>query len=364
MSTPTPQSPFAAIQAIQDEQREGYAPETPASNPVEPVTEVPADPYAELKAAWEAGRTIIVTGSRGAVTANKNRGQLIDWVFPPDRYEIEPLPADKWAAEKAAYTRGEKVEYHYDGQWWPCSIAPNAERGSEYRIAADQVPADKLSDEQLAKIYQNTTALSHVGQSVYKWEELSRDHQEARIQGIRAVREAVEKEREVSEQRTRDAYDHAMTDCVQMREEIARLTAEVARYSGNCKAMDGIIGEQQAELAKANAELERLRWRPVSETPTREDADSEGNVTATNGHHAWPQPWDSPVGAGRKFWRPFCPPTVPTAQEKERAEFEAWAVKRDYSIRIGTEKDRYADTSTDRAWTVWQAARASKEVEK
>lgn len=33
--------------------------------------------------------------------------------------------------------------------------------------------------------------------------------------------------------------------------EIDRLKKEIERYSGNCKAMDGIIGELQAELAKA-----------------------------------------------------------------------------------------------------------------
>jgi peptidoglycan hydrolase CwlO-like protein len=38
---------------------------------------------------------------------------------------------------------------------------------------------------------------------------------------------------------------------VESKAEIDRLKKEIERYSGNCKAMDGIIGELQAELAKA-----------------------------------------------------------------------------------------------------------------
>ncbi len=132
-------------------------------------------------------------------------------------------PADKWAAEKAAYAQGKRIECRYRSvqeKPWETTLIPSWLDEFEYRIAPypaqtyhthtvvqqrreeaaainaamNPAPAGKLTDEQLAEIYQNTTAASHVGQSVYKWDELTQDHRDARIQGIRAVREAVEKE--------------------------------------------------------------------------------------------------------------------------------------------------------------------------
>lgn len=117
------------------------------------------------------------------------------------------------------------------------------------------------------------------------------------------------------------------------------------------------------KLAAAEKRLSELEWRPVSMKPTREDADINGCVmTYCKRGHFCTQNVGGALVTETIGWLPFPKPLAPTADEVSRAEFEAWAVKRDYSIRIGTEKDRYADTSTDRAWTVWQAYRASKEV--
>ena len=56
-----------------------------------------ADPYAELKAAWEAGKTLIITHCGATTTANKTKGQFVYWVFPPECYEVapDPTPAGK-----------------------------------------------------------------------------------------------------------------------------------------------------------------------------------------------------------------------------------------------------------------------------
>ncbi len=123
---------------------------------VELVPAVEEDPYAELKQAFESGSTIRIknTDGEGFVTANKNKGQKMHWIFPPDRYEIEPLPADKWADVKAAHARGEKVEarLNEDNAWTPLDKPRFDDPDLEYRITPSPAPAWKLTDEQLGEI--------------------------------------------------------------------------------------------------------------------------------------------------------------------------------------------------------------------
>ena len=125
------------------------------------------------------------------------------------------------------------------------------------------------------------------------------------------------KKLEVTEQRTRDAYDRAMTDCVTLREENNALTAE---------------------LAKANAELERLR-------------ESLSRIALL------PEKWENePAGIDpsgvmdcvRELRSAFSP--APTAEEKEKLECEKW---------VKTQPD-ITHESIAIAWRAWQAARGKE----
>lgn len=118
----------------------------------------------------------------------------------------------------------------------------------------------------------------------------------------------------------------------------------------------------QKALAKANAELVRLRWRPVRVKPTEADADSAGRITTTSKRgEAWQVPWHTNLeGTLATHWRPFCPPPIPTAEEKERAEFEKACVQFDVSFTrdIG---GNYRDSRTLVLFEVWMLSRASAE---
>jgi hypothetical protein len=89
-----------------------------------------------------------------------------------------------------------------------------------------------------------------------------------------------------------------------------------------------LLDEAGVELAKANAELERLRWRSVEVKPTTEDADWKG---------------------------PFCPPPAPTAEEVSRAKFNTW-----YDARC-KDPSKHKTALREAMFDSWQAARASKE---
>lgn len=393
------------------------------SVPVEPVPEVPADPYAHLKLAWANKRRIRTRrkGSDGWSEWNQPGDVVFYWNLPPECYEIEPLPADKWAAEKAAHAQGKRIEVrpigHADDQWAVCNHQPMWVEHCEYRIAPDPAPAGKLTDVQLgeigakaAKQHVNSNLMA-VGETCWQWE----NHKSARTAFAAAVREAVEKEQteeiarltaiieqaiemvntpgttkgnlpqainakimqcdefhdatlkkldaakteierlkgeyssllqaykklEATEQKTRDAYDRAMTDCVTLRAEHNALTAE---------------------FAKANAELERLRWHSVEVKPTREDADPEGYVlvcgvdSKCRGIHDIRHPF----GSHDSHWMPFpSPPPAPTAEEVERADFEKACAQFDVSF-TRDEGGNYRDSRTLVLFDVWQLARAKE----
>jgi len=417
----TPQSPFAALQALQEEQREGYAPETTptAMNTAENQN----DPYAHLKQALEDGRRIRVRRDHTDPWSKwcKKGDVTFHWNVPVDHYEIEPLPANKWAAEKAAHAQGKRIERREGNQDWQRCLDPQWFYQCEYRIAPDPAPAGKLTDEQLAeKARAEVLSLKGAICSIAAWSTLP-----GSILNIfaRAVREAVEKEQaeeiarltaiieqaiemvntpgttkgnlpqainakimqrdefhdatlkkldaakteierlkcayssllqaykklEATEQKTRDAYDRAMTDCVTLRAEHNALTAE---------------------FAKANAELERLRWRSPEIRPQPGDADKYSMVNVDLGEGAisnfninkWP--WES---YNIKAWRPFCPPPAPTAEEVERERFEA-AYLENYPAGMPdlqlSEDGEYRTPSVRCGFKMWQAARAAKEGEK
>lgn len=277
----------------------------------------------------------------------------------------------------------------------------------EYRIAPDTAPAGKLTDEQLGEIGGKACHL-------HGWLSPSRATSFAC-----AVREAVEKGTPWGAVgQTQEEWLHSTSELGRMAHErfvgeIARLTAELeifkkirdgrmelqAKYDDLQVTMDSVtmnanwsierMKEAQAELAKANAELERytkecgalivehsklqaelerLRWRPVSVKPTREDADTADRITVLckNGKMQrvpldamgfrpdfdWSKSDD---GEQFMFWRPTCPPPAPTAEEKERAEFEKW-------FKETTEKEGFSKNFGQIAFEAWKAALASIEV--
>lgn len=396
------------------------------------TTENQNDPYAHLKQALEDGRRIRVRRDHTDPWSKwcKKGDVTFHWNVPVDHYEIEPLPANKWAAEKAAHAQGKRIEMlisddEYGPERWSFCELPDWHDRCEYRIAPDPDPAPAgKTDEQLGEIGKaaakctvhwsqiNTAFAAAVREAVGKEqaEEIARltakseemcqafvaeaakkhealaiieqaidmvntpgttkdnlpkainakimqraaahdatlkklDAAKAEIQRLKAEYASLlqaYKKLEVTEQRTRDAYDRAMTDCVTLREENNALTAE---------------------LAKANAELERLRWRSVEVKPTREDADPEGFIEVMGKtDKRFLIPWYE-VGLGKEsLWRPFCPPPTPSAEEKSRTEFEAWIKQMFPGYALSkTDTGSYKDLNTRIAFAGWQA-HASKEV--
>jgi len=354
------------------------------------TTENQNDPYAHLKQAWEDGRRIRYKTVDGGWSpwVQKGSGIVLSWVNAPSGYEIEPLPADKWAKEKTAHAQGKGIEYKMLGGYWMEATRPSWSNDGtvEFRIAPDlaptyhttavveqrreeaaainasmnPAPAGKLSDEELGEIGakagvqwynkhgphgQTLLYLAEDGTGGY-----AKDA-DPRTAIARAVREAVEKEQA---------------------EEIAQLTAELSTVNAERAETRVIRSEMikaQAELAKANAELERLRWRPVSVKPTEADADTYLQVVVSyvgremewGGFYAietWP--W---AGDDVACWRPFCPPPAPTAEEVERERFEKACAQYGLSF-TRDEGGNYRDSRTLVLFDVWQAARAAKEGEK
>lgn len=282
-------------------------------------------------------------------------------------------------------------------------------------------PAGKLTDDQLGEI-----GAKAIKGCAHGWSDINATF-------AAAVREAVEKEvlHNVAA-KTRLWQIGAADREKKQAEEIARLTAEVseleAKYMGMCTRLQecvqthklglggekidklvveavayltaentalsagfttlkadreglsrAIVSEQAkkhdalAELAKANAKLERLWWRPVSVKPTREDADEGGFVTVLRGDKLTSiVQWDS-NGFNPDFdwrqtsqalrytkWRPAALPPAPIAEEASRAEFEAWAKQDGYNVERH-KSGVYLYDGALAGWEAWQAARASAE---
>jgi len=154
------------------------------------------------------------------------------------------------------------------------------------------------------------------------------------------------------------------------KEDIARLLKLDATNRENCDRTHKALVESQLlqletqkALAKANSELERLRWRPVSVKPTIEDASIAGYVETCHSdrdcgrYKVIAYPWE---GEEITHWRPFCPPPAPTSEEVERAEMQkAW----EYSMTQSWHDVKQALSYEAFSWG-WKLARAAKEGEK
>jgi len=325
------------------------------SLPVEPVPEVPADPYAHLKLAWANNRRIRTRrkGSDGWSEWNQPGDVVFYWNLPPECYEIEPLHADKWAAEKAAHAQGKRIEVrpigHADDQWAVCNHQPMWVEHCEYRIAPDPAPAGKLTDVQLgeigakaAKQHVNSNLMA-VGETCWQWE----NHKSARTAFAAAVREAVEKEQT---------------------EEIARLTAELEIFK---KIRDSKL-ELQSKYDDLQVTMDSVTMNANWSIERMKEAEHKlATIEVRLGEiAALPQKWRSRPAV--MSWNPAIDCIFeleaallprPTAEAVSKADFERFARGEGYSLAKNA-KDEFRDTAAIHGWKLWQAARAAKEGEK
>ena len=123
-------------------------------------------------------------------------------------------------------------------------------------------------------------------------------------------------------------------------------------------ALDGVkmwserANKNADDLAAAKARLKQLEWIPYSERkPMREDADSVGEVVATDGKKEWQLPWDAKANIPT-HWRAFAPPTP---IDIDRVEFEKW-----WSGRIH-DPSQHKSSLMEAMYDSWKAARAKEE---
>jgi len=197
--------------------------------------------------------------------------------------------------------------------------------------------AGKMSDEQLGELGAKACGLyCYIG-----------DNRTTAF--ARAVREAVEKEqaeeiraltaqKQAYKERAESKHGCWMQELNRAEEEITRLTAEVQSLNESYRVAGRVVREVQAELVKANAELERLR-------------ESLSRIALL------PEKWENePAGIDpsgvmdcvRELRSAFSP--APTAEEKEKLECEKW---------VKTQPD-ITHESIAIAWRAWQAARGKE----
>jgi hypothetical protein len=312
------------------------------SLPVEPVPEVPADPYAHLKLAWANKRRIRTRrkGSDGWSEWNQPGDVVFYWNLPPECYEIEPLHADKWAAEKAAHAQGKKIEMlisddEYGPERWSFCELPDWHDRCEYRIAPDPdpAPAGKLTDVQLGEIGAKACNLQGWLSSTHK------------SNFAAAVREAVEKEQT---------------------EEIARLTAELEIFK---KIRDSKL-ELQSKYDDLQVTMDSVTMNANWSIERMKEAEHKlATIEVRLGEiAALPQKWRSRPAV--MSWNPAIDCIFeleaallprPTAEAVSKADFERFARGEGYSLAKNA-KDEFRDTAAIHGWKLWQAARAAKEV--
>jgi hypothetical protein len=107
--------------------------------------------------------------------------------------------------------------------------------------------------------------------------------------------------------------------------------------TANCAFTAQQRDDALAKLATAEARLAQLEWRPVSVKPTREDGDEKGRIAVTGGSRLFVAPWNG-LPDGTLGWLPFMPPPQPTAEDKERADFEEWWKTQPGDFNCGPER--------------------------
>lgn len=157
-------------------------------------------------------------------------------------------------------------------------------------------------------------------------------------------------------------------------EEADRSKSKIAELTNGITDQGEEIDRLTAELAAAEKRLAELQWRPISVKPTREDADEGGFVIVlradkltslvqwdANGFHP-DFDWRQTSQALRYTkWRPAALTPAPKAKELERADFENTFPN---MPKERTPSGMYANDKFQAMWESWQAARASKEVQR
>lgn len=118
----------------------------------------------------------------------------------------------------------------------------------------------------------------------------------------------------------RNCSGERMTQILELQRELSQANERVEAKQAAYQRCAGLLEEERLKNVKANAELERLRWRSVEVKPTREDADVDGDImvyNATTGE-IYNLDWQSEFKACVTHWRPACPPPAPTAEEVEK----------------------------------------------
>lgn len=288
-------------------------------------------------------------------------------------YEIEPLPADKWTAEKAAHARGEKIESRLKGSqngWWHC-VVPAWHEDTEYRIAPAQSAAGKPTNEEfrlqeLAQAYAEeiTTLRAEVAKQAEEIARLKNDI-EGQIQDKIAMHQALEKAGLMPDDATvlgavlrlveaTGAAQKQIADAMYWNGKHAQKGKELA---DEVSVLTGKLQVERAFNATKDAEIARLSWRPVSVKPTEADADREGFVFIMGGrftarlHYL---EWGN-LPSMFTHWRPFSLPPAPTVQDEMEAAYQAslketWMDASQWNSKEAFEKG-------------WQAVRTSKEVQ-
>jgi len=334
------------------------------------------------------------------------------------------------------------IEYHIAPDPAPTYHTPNVvqqrrEEAAAINTAMNPAPAGKLSDKELGVIGAKE-ASNWLKERAHTFSMVVNDSSAwwgqdapARTAFARAVREAVEKEQTeeiarltaIIEQAiemvntpgtTKDNLPQAINAKIMQRDEfhdatlkrldvakaeISRLKteyesllkvyknadegarnmhSELKRLQSASRMCTADMDALKDQLAKANAELERLRWRSVEVKPTREDGDRDGKVTVIHKDgvmYEWH--WNMAFHENHRAWRPFCPPPALSAEEVERERFEKayreeWErcegqdSKWKFDPRVFTRDDqgRYIAQGVEPSWRMWKLARAAKEGEK
>lgn len=269
-----------------------------------------ADPYAELKAAWDAGRRIRISDEIYPTRwYSKSDGASLNWDCPPEDYEIEPLPADKWAAEKeiarlTAELKEEKFVCNEQSEMLGCQSKRNADLAAE-----------------LASL-----------QKSYEVERHCSGERMAQILELKREVERVTAERDLNQIHYNNAMDELQTKRRQ-------------------------CDHYRTQLAAVTAERDRLTPRLISMRPTAADANNDSRVLllgdGNSAHLAKITDWDQVHSSWRR-WLPLNLASygIQTAEEVERERFEKW-----------WNSSENFSASKPVAWHVWQAARAAKEVQ-
>jgi hypothetical protein len=159
-----------------------------------------ADPYAELKAAHAAGKVIQFHGSlRPPEWRDATNDHPLAWCHPPEHYRIKP-EADPYAELKAAYAAGKTIQWRIKdpSTQWMEKTASFDEYASncEYRIKPEEDPYAERNQEPMTNL-EPPTDIIEAARQIHQWAELN-GQTEYEIHGICSRKRALALEREVA----------------------------------------------------------------------------------------------------------------------------------------------------------------------